>query len=125
MSNDSFSADTDGLHEQIPFVQELAANFRAIGTNLQAKLDALGPCWGPDAGGQEFYGQYAEPRDQILEGTSDTGDVLDSTVDGIKTMAVQLAHMEDENEASARQLMPSPIGDTGGASPDDHGDGRE
>ena len=124
MSDDSFSVNTDGLHEQMPYMQELAEQFHGIGSNLRAVLDDLGECWGDDATGQQFLEQYTQPKEQILEGIGDTGDVLDSTADGIKTMAVQFERLEEENIAAVKQLAPSDI-DTDGSGSGDHGpDGR-
>jgi uncharacterized protein YukE len=101
-------------------MQELAEQVRGIGTGLQSRIEELGDCWGDDDTGQQFYNQYATPRDQILEGVSGTGDVLDSTADGIKTMATQYQQLEDENVFAVRQLQP---GDNSG--PDDpDGPGR-
>jgi uncharacterized protein YukE len=120
MSNDAFSVNTDGLHEQMPYMQELAMNIRSVGTNLQARLDELGDCWGGDATGQQFITQYGTPRDQILGGVSDVGDVLDSTSQGIDTMAVQFDRLEQENIAVVRQLTPSNA-DGGGSDSDDLG----
>jgi len=120
LPSNSFSVNTDGLHNQIPYMQELAEQVRGIGTGLQARIEELGDCWGDDDTGQQFYNQYATPRDQILEGVSGTGDVLDSTADGIKTMATQYQQLEDENVFAVRQLQP---GDNSG--PDDpDGPGR-
>ncbi len=103
--SDAFSVNTDGLHEQMPYMQELAMNIRSVGTNLQARLNELGDCWGDDAAGQQFFEQYGNPRDQIVGGVSDVGDVLDSTSQGIDTMAVQFDRLEDQNVSAARQLQ--------------------
>ena len=104
MADQSFSVDTEGLSEQIPYVQEFAARIRGIGTGLQTTLASLGDCWGDDETGQQFLGQYADPRDQIIGGLHDTGDVVDSTADGVRTMATNYERLEDENIAAVRQL---------------------
>jgi uncharacterized protein YukE len=106
MSDSSFSANTEGLTEQLPFMQEVAEGLRSIGTNLEATLDDLGPCWGPDATGQQFFTQYDNPHQEWREGVSDASDVVDSTVQGVQTMAVQFDRMEDNNISATQQLLP-------------------
>lgn len=111
MSDNSFSVDTEGLNNQIPYMRELAEGFRSVGTSLQATLDALGECWGQDATGQQFFGQYDNPRQEWIEGISGTSDVVDSTADGVRTMAVQFDRLEQRNVAAVKQLQP---GDSAG-----------
>lgn len=104
MADESFSVDTDGLHAQMPYLRELAGRFQSVGTNLEAKLHALGQPWGSDETGRQFYESYAGPHQQILTGISETGEVLESTGDGIETMAKNYQIVEDQNAAAARSL---------------------
>ncbi|MFC1408806.1 WXG100 family type VII secretion target [Streptacidiphilus sp. N1-12] len=104
MDNGHFSVDTDGLHRQLPYVRQLAEHIRSVGSNLEARLGALGEPWGDDASGKEFLDQYQNPHHELLEGISGVGQVLDSTADGIQTMALRFTQLEEENTAAARQL---------------------
>jgi len=121
MSDDTFSVNTEGLSEQLPYMQELARSVRAVGTNLQARIGPLEGCWGGDATGQQFFSQYDSPREQIVQGVGDVGDVLDSTTEGVQTMAVQFDRLEEENVAAVRQMSPR---ETTGPSAGDDYDGR-
>ncbi|MCH0567248.1 WXG100 family type VII secretion target [Streptomyces sp. MUM 2J] len=109
MADGEFYVDTDGLHEQLPYMQQLAARFRDIGKGLEGRLDELGECWGDDAAGRQFYEQYAEPKRQIIESTKQMGDLLDSMHDGIRTMAVHLEGLEDQNIEMTRRLNVSEV----------------
>ncbi|SEL30912.1 hypothetical protein [Streptacidiphilus jiangxiensis] len=104
MGNESFEVNTEGLQNQLPYLRELAARFRGIGTELEAKLGSLGQPWGDDETGQQFLESYDNPHRQILDGISQTGEVLDSTGDGIDTMAKNYRILEEENIAAARTL---------------------
>ncbi|WP_328473525.1 WXG100 family type VII secretion target [Streptomyces sp. NBC_00448] len=104
MSGESFSVDTDGLQAQMPYMQELAQRFRNVHEALEARLGALGECWGDDASGEAFLRQYTKPKGQILEATEDAGDVLRSTGDGLQTMARGYQNIESQNSESARKL---------------------
>ncbi|MFJ6836863.1 WXG100 family type VII secretion target [Streptomyces sp. NPDC091209] len=96
--------DTNGLHEQSPYMQNLAARFKGLSADLQARLDGLGECWGDDTTGRQFVSEYADPRDGLVKGIGEFGLVMDSTVDGITTMAVRFERLEDENVHSLRNL---------------------
>jgi uncharacterized protein YukE len=104
MPDSSFSVNTTGLGEQIPYMQDLGEQLRSVGTNLRATLAELGPCWGGDATGNQFLDQYQGPRDQLFEGIDGAGEVVDSTSDGIRTMSVQFDRLEDQNTTAAQQL---------------------
>ncbi|MFJ8159202.1 WXG100 family type VII secretion target [Streptomyces sp. NPDC094468] len=104
MAEDEFHVDTEGLHRQLPYVQQLAARFRDVGANLEGLLSELGDCWGDDAAGAQFLEQYATPRTQIIDSTGQMGDLVDSMHDGIRTMAGGLDRLEDQNVEEARNL---------------------
>jgi hypothetical protein len=55
--------------------------------------------------GKAFASQYLNPRDEMFEGLSSAADVLDSTADGLETMAKGFAQTEDTNVANARHLI--------------------
>ena len=107
MADGEFYVDTDGLRNQLPYVQQLAARFRDIGTSLEGRLGELGECWGDDATGRQFYSQYATPRTQIIESAGQMGELVDSMHDGIRTMAVNLERMEDQNIEATWRLRTS------------------
>jgi uncharacterized protein YukE len=104
MADSAFSVDTDGLGQSAPHVHELAGRIRSIGTKLQGRLNALGECWGDDENGRQFLEQYSEPGHQLIRGIADTGDVLDSAVDGIQTMAKGFQQTEDQNAEAAHSI---------------------
>ncbi|PWI42166.1 hypothetical protein [Streptomyces sp. ICBB 8177] len=109
MADGEFYVDTEGLGEQLPYVQQLAGRFRDVSKTLSDRLDDLGECWGTGPTGQQFYGQYAQPKEQVLDATGQMADVVDSMHDGIQTMAVNLDRMENENIDATRRLS---TGDT-------------
>ncbi|MBC3841049.1 hypothetical protein GXW82_14445 [Streptacidiphilus sp. 4-A2] len=112
MADDAFEVNTEGLHDQMPYLRELASRFTGIGTSLEATLGAIGQPWG-DATGQQFLQSYDTPHQQILDGISQTGEVLDSTGDGIDTMAKNYQTLEDENVTAARSLDTGDGSDSG------------
>jgi hypothetical protein len=115
MPSESFEVDTEGLAKQMPYMRELAARFKAIGTTLGERTAALGEPWGDDETGRQFLEQYDGPHRQILDGIGQVGDVLNSTADGITTMAKNYRILEEQNVEAARTLT------TGGGSTEEHG----
>ncbi|MEW2520818.1 WXG100 family type VII secretion target [Actinacidiphila alni] len=116
---DTFSVDTEGLDGQLPYMQHLAERFNSVHSTLQARLGAVGECWGDDSSGRQFLNQYARPKEEILEAMEQAGEVLRSTGDGLRTMAHGYEVIEEENAAASRQLNapsvdPDVPGDTGG-----------
>ncbi|MEW2168007.1 WXG100 family type VII secretion target [Streptomyces sp. NPDC007084] len=107
MSDGRFSVDTDRLGQAAPQVQELAGRIRSIATKLDGRLSALGACWGDDESGRQFHEQYAEPKRQLAHGITGVGDVLDSTVEGIRTMAKGFERTEEQNVEALRAITPS------------------
>ncbi|WP_405884605.1 WXG100 family type VII secretion target [Streptomyces sp. NBC_01136] len=107
MSDGTFSVDTARLDQAAPQMQELAGRIRSIATKLDGRLEALGACWGDDESGQQFLEQYAEPKRQLSEGITGAGTVLDSAVDGIRTMAKGFARTEERNVEDLRAITPS------------------
>ncbi|MFJ8158965.1 hypothetical protein [Streptomyces sp. NPDC094468] len=115
MAEDEFHVDTDGLHRQLPYVQQLAARFRDAGTHLEGLLGELGECWGDDAAGAQFLEQYRTPHTQIIDTTGQMGDLIDSMHDGIRTMASGLDRLEDQNIKDVQNLH-TPQSDLGSTS---------
>lgn len=107
MSDGTFSVDTERLDQAAPQVQELAARIRSIATKLNGRLEALGSCWGDDESGRQFLEQYAEPKRQLSAGITGAGTVLDSTVDGIRTMAKGFRQTEEQNVETLRAITPT------------------
>ncbi|MEU6028859.1 WXG100 family type VII secretion target [Streptomyces tauricus] len=117
MSDGTFSVDTARLEQAAPQVLELAARIRSVATKLDGRLESLGACWGDDESGRQFLEQYAEPRRQLGEGITGAGNVLDSTVDGIRTMARGFARTEEQNMETLSTLTPATGSVSGGGSP--------
>ncbi|MFD8542560.1 WXG100 family type VII secretion target [Streptomyces sp. NPDC059649] len=119
MSDRRFSVNPEGLHNQIPYLQEVTERLRGIGSSLEATLSTLGACWGDDAGGREFLNQYAPSKEKIIKSTADMTEVLHSTGQGIETMAKRFQQLEDENIASVHRLVSpsSPHPSEGGTHP--------
>ncbi|GAA4794630.1 WXG100 family type VII secretion target [Streptomyces ziwulingensis] len=123
MSDGTFSVDTARLEQAAPQMLELAARLRSVATKLDGRLESLGACWGDDESGRQFLEQYAEPRRQLGEGITGAGNVLDSTVDGIRTMARGFARTEEQNVETLSALTPAP-GSASGGGPSAHGTRR-
>ncbi|MFJ9900776.1 WXG100 family type VII secretion target [Streptomyces sp. NPDC091280] len=107
MSEGTFSVDTERLGRAAPQVQELAGRMKSIADKLDGRLEALGACWGDDESGRQFLEQYAEPKRQLSEGITGVAGVLDSTVDGIRTMSEGFARTELRNVEDLRAITPS------------------
>ncbi|MEU5095069.1 WXG100 family type VII secretion target [Streptomyces sp. NPDC020996] len=116
MSDGTFSVDTERLEQAAPQMQELAARIRSIATKLDGRLESLGACWGDDESGRQFREQYAEPKRQLSAGITAAGAVLDSTVDGIRTMAKGFARTEEHNVEALRAVTPAAGSVTAGGS---------
>jgi WXG100 family type VII secretion target len=110
--SDTFAVDPEGLAKHAPNVRAFSDQMRAVVTRLHSQLDSLGDCWGDDSMGKAFESQYTDSRDRMLEGLTGISDVLDSTAEGLETMAKGLADAESQNVASARALNQS-SSDTG------------
>ncbi|MBC9731321.1 WXG100 family type VII secretion target [Streptomyces sp. TRM68367] len=108
--SDYFAVDPESLARNAPHVRAYSDQFREFVGRLQSGLDSCGECWGDDPMGKAFASQYLNPRDEMLKGLNGTVDVLDSTGDGLETMAKGFAQTEDQNVANARRLGGS--GDT-------------
>ncbi|WP_371502781.1 hypothetical protein OG871_36740 [Kitasatospora sp. NBC_00374] len=104
MADRTFSVDTEGLREPMLRMREIAADFHGIGAGLTERLAAIGPCWGDDESGRQFYEVYGGPRDQLLLGFTAIGNVVNQTADGIDTMAKNYRRQEDHNIAHAQTL---------------------
>ncbi|MBK6014469.1 WXG100 family type VII secretion target [Streptomyces sp. MBT53] len=107
MTDGTFSVDTERLEQAAPQMQELAGRIRSIATKLDGRLESLGACWGDDESGRQFLEQYAEPKRQLSDGITGAGNVLDSTVEGIRTMAKGFARTEEQNVETLRAVTPA------------------
>jgi WXG100 family type VII secretion target len=103
--SDYFAVDPEGLAQNAPNVRAFSDQLRGVVTRLQSGLDSLGECWGDDPMGKAFASQYLDPRDEMFQGLTGAVDVLDSTADGLETMAKGFAQTEDQNVANARHLI--------------------
>jgi uncharacterized protein YukE len=103
--SDYFAVDPEGLAKNAPNVRAFSDQLRGAVTRLQSGLASLGECWGDDPMGKAFASQYLSPRDEMLKGLNGAVDVLDSTADGLETMAKGFAQTEDQNVANARHLI--------------------
>jgi uncharacterized protein YukE len=102
VSSNYFAVDPDGLAKNAPNVRAYSDQMRQVVTRLQSRLDELGDCWGDDPMGKAFAEQYLTPRDQMISGLQGIVDVLDSTADGLETMAKGFHQTEEQNTAAAR-----------------------
>ena len=117
MSDGTFSVDTERLEQAAPQVQELAGRIRSIATKLDGRLSALVVAPALAERGRQFLEQYAEPKRQLGHGITGVGDVLDSTVEGIRTMAQGFERTEQQNVEALRAITPSDSATVSDASP--------
>jgi hypothetical protein len=101
---DRLSVDTDGLARAMPAFQELGDRMASVAKSLEAKLSALGEPWGEDRTGGDVLRQYQFPKEELLTGIADTGQVLGSTAEGVTTMAKGFAKLEENNLDAVRNL---------------------
>lgn len=104
MPSDYFAVDPDALAKNAPNVRAYSDQMRQALTRLKSRLDGLGDCWGDDPMGKSFEGAYLTPRDQMFSGLQGIADVLDSTADGLETMAKGFHQTEEQNAATARKF---------------------
>jgi uncharacterized protein YukE len=104
VSSSYFAADPDSLAKTAPYVRAYSDLMRQVVTRLESRLAELGDCWGDDSMGKAFEEQYRTPRDQMISGLHGIADVLDSTADGLETMAKGFQQTEDQNTATARSV---------------------
>lgn len=102
MSSNYFAVNPDGLAKTAPNMRTVSDQARQILTRLQSNLDALGDCWGDDPMGKSFEEQYLTARKQMFDGMQGIVDVVDSTADGLETMAKGFHQTEEQNTANAR-----------------------
>lgn len=107
MSNE-LSVNTDGLTDAIPGLSALQERADGITSALVDRLNDLGAPWGGDEAGDQFFGQYNGPKNQLVAGISGIGNVIGDVVEGVNTMAKGFAQTEEENTASIQ------LGDDGG-----------
>ena len=98
--SDEVSVNSEELEAAASGFSDLARRVRNVYGTLLASLEGLGQPWGNDAAGNAFLNNYQDPKEQILTGLSGTGSVLDSTYDGLVTMAKGFADTEAENRQS-------------------------
>jgi|SRR5215475_5510783 len=104
--SEPFFVDTHGISRGMPGFRELADQVRSASEYLHGNLEALGDCWGDDSSGRHFAEQYLPAKDQMADGTRELYTVLESTADGIETMARGFTHTEQQNAEVARSLQP-------------------
>ncbi|WP_030935805.1 WXG100 family type VII secretion target [Streptomyces sp. NRRL S-646] len=104
MSSDYFAVDPDGLAKNAPQVRAFSDQMRQVLSQLESRMNELGDCWGDDPMGKAFAQQYLTPRDQMIDGLKGIVDVLDSTADGLETMAKGFHQTEEQAKATARGL---------------------
>ncbi|NUR01124.1 MAG: WXG100 family type VII secretion target [Streptomyces sp.] len=104
MSSDYFAVDPDRLAKNAPQVRAFSDQMRQVLSQLESRMNELGDCWGDDPMGKAFAQQYLTPRDQMVEGLQGIVDVLDSTADGLETMAKGFHQTEEQAKATAHGL---------------------
>jgi uncharacterized protein YukE len=100
MSDDQISVNTDGMLAAAPGLYDLANKMTSAVGELTNRLSELGSPWGNDETGQEFVSKYQSPADQVIQGANSAASVLQSTADGVVTMAKGFEGTEQENKAS-------------------------
>ncbi|MFF4799266.1 WXG100 family type VII secretion target [Streptomyces sp. NPDC001351] len=117
MSSDYFAVDPDRLAKNAPQVRAFSDQMRQVLSQLETRMNELGDCWGDDPMGKAFAEQYVTPRDQMVEGLQGIVEVLDSTADGLETMAKGFHQTEEQAKATAHGLQrgtdthSGPVGD--------------
>ncbi len=106
------SVNTQGLENAVPGIEQLATRFADILSSLSDTLNGLGEPWGTDPSGKDFVKNYSDPNQKVVNGIGDTKKVVESTADGVRTMAEGFAATEEQNQASI---------DVGGSSSDSKG----
>ncbi|MGW3118217.1 WXG100 family type VII secretion target [Streptomyces sp. NPDC001107] len=104
MSSDYFAVDPDRLAKNAPQVRAFSDQMRQVLGQLESRMNELGDCWGDDPMGKAFAQQYLTPRDQMIDGLKGIVDVLDSTADGLETMAKGFHQTEEQAKATAHGL---------------------
>ncbi|MGW6912131.1 WXG100 family type VII secretion target [Streptomyces sp. NPDC054940] len=104
MSSNYFAVDPDALAKNAPNVRAYSDQMRQLVNRLESRLNELGDCWGDDSMGKAFAEQYVTPRKDMVDGLKGLVEVLDSTADGLETMAKGFNATEDENTKTARSF---------------------
>ena len=102
MSDDEVSVNTDGMLAAAPGLYDLANRLTSAVGELTNRLSELGAPWGGDETGQQFVSKYQSPADQVIDGARSAASVLQSTADGVVTMAKGFDGTEQENKASIK-----------------------
>lgn len=97
---DEISVDTDAMMKGAASLGNLAGQVQTIFGNLSSALAAAGRAWGDDENGQTFQSGYEETHESLLDGMSETSQALDSTQQGVVTMAQGFAETEAQNLAA-------------------------
>jgi uncharacterized protein YukE len=100
MADPEVSVDTDAMTNAASSILDLTGQFQGIYSRLSARLGEAGKAWGDDATGQAFEANYNQPKTSVLNGLSGSAQALDSTYQGVTTMAKGFADTEAENKAS-------------------------
>ncbi|MEW2113723.1 hypothetical protein AB0945_00730 [Streptomyces sp. NPDC005474] len=98
------SIDTDGIGAGATGLRAAAAQLASIIATLDSGVDAQHQPWGDDRIGQEFAKQWVGPKNDLLDSGRDLARVLESSADGIETMAKGFGATEDDNIDSLRGL---------------------
>lgn len=105
----NFSADTDGIDKNAPYMRELGDRIDEQNQQLQAIVAVLWGCWGDDATGKQFEKVFAPAARAFHEAIRGITGLFSGTSDGIKAMSNAYADMEHGNiEAAHKLLTPSP-----------------
>jgi len=102
--SEPFFVDTHGIARNMSGFRELGNQVRVASEYLHGNLEELGACWGEDSSGRQFAEQYLPAKDQMADGTRALYTVLQSTADGIETMARGFARTEQRNAEAAHAL---------------------
>jgi uncharacterized protein YukE len=99
---DEISVDTDAMMNAAPYISDLAGRVQNVYGTLTSRLAEAGPPWpdGEDDTGETFHQNYDGPKENLLTGLSGTSEALNSTYDGVVTMAKGFAATEAENQGA-------------------------
>lgn len=98
--DDRVSADTEAMLNAGQGLSQLQAGLANVVSDLEGRLGAIGPAWGPDEAGATFEQGYRPALDSLLNGVHGSAGVAGSAYDGVVTTARGFAGTEEENQAS-------------------------
>ncbi len=103
-SNEPLRVDTDLMRLAIGRLEKLADRLQSAGKQLQDASDAAGECWGNDKTGKQFYSQYQQPHDQVIQAAEGGGKVLYDSTEQVAAMVRAFESSEHDAAATGNSL---------------------